>query len=121
MGVSMTTIAALRRSGQDAVHLRDRGQITLPDREILALARGEGRIVLTFDLDFGTLLADGKTSTPSVIIFRLRDQTPAAVTPRLMLVLEACEEVLSAGAVVAVDEDGYRIRRLPIQPLRRIN
>lgn len=116
MGVSMTTIGALRRSGREAVHLSELGKITLPDHEIVVLARDEGRVILTFDLDFGTLLAYARTSKPSVIIFRLRDQTPASVTPRLMLILEACEEVLSSGAVVAVDDEGYRIRRLPIQP-----
>jgi hypothetical protein len=37
--------------------------------------------VLTFDPDFGDIPAVARTETPSVIIFRLRNQTPAAVTP----------------------------------------
>lgn len=52
------------------------------------------------------------TTSPSVILFRLRDQTPRSVTPKLLLVLAECVEALSTGA--------YRIRRLPIQPPRRI-
>lgn len=36
----------------------------------------EGRVVLTFDLDFGDLLAANRESLPSVITFRLRNQSP---------------------------------------------
>ena len=36
--------------------------------------------MLTFDLDFGDILAVARAEAPSVIIFRLRNQTPAAVT-----------------------------------------
>jgi predicted nuclease of predicted toxin-antitoxin system len=114
MGVSSTTVDALRNAGYDATHLRDEGLITLPDSEILAKANREGRIVLTFDLDFGDLLAASKGSSPSVILFRLRNQTPPAVTPRLFSVLGARAAELKQGAIVIVEEDGYRLRRLPI-------
>ena len=97
MGVSMTTVLALRRAEHDAVHLRDLNLITLPDPNIVELAVAQSRVIL----------------------FRLRNQTPASVTPKLMAVLAECEEALTAGAAVVIDEDGYRIRRLPIQPLRR--
>jgi len=50
MGVSMTTVDALRQAGEDVVHLRDEGLHRLPDNHILGKARREQRIVLTFDL-----------------------------------------------------------------------
>jgi len=90
MGVSITTVHALRAAGHDAVHLRDEGLIRLPDPDIAAKAVQERRIVLTFDLDFGDILAAARTETPSVIIFRLRNQTPAAVNPRLFRVIGDC-------------------------------
>src|SRR4051794_37065464 len=62
----------------------EEGLHRLPDNEILGLALREQRIVLTFDLDFGDLLELGSLSLPSVIIFRLEDQTPDSVTPRLL-------------------------------------
>ncbi len=83
MGVSLTTVEALRAADHDAIHLRDEGLIRLPDPMITAKAVAEGRIVLTFDLDFGDILATAGSKGPSVIIFRLRNQTPAAVNPRL--------------------------------------
>jgi predicted nuclease of predicted toxin-antitoxin system len=116
MGVSLTTVGALRSANYGAVHLRDEGLIHLPDSEIVAKAVAETRIVLTFDLDFGDILAIARSEAPSVIIFRLRNQTPAAVNPRLFRVIADCAAELASGAIILVEDDGYRVRRLPIQP-----
>jgi predicted nuclease of predicted toxin-antitoxin system len=97
------------------VHLREQDLIRLPDPEIVAKAVREGRIVLTFDLDFGDILAAAHTDAPSVIIFRLRNQTPAAVNPRLFRVIGDCEGDLESGAIIIVEDEGYRVRRLPIR------
>ena len=114
MGVSITTVLALREAAHDAVHLREQDLIRLPDPEIATKAAREGRIVLTFDLDFGDILAAARGVAPSVIIFRLRNQTPHAVNPRLFRVIEACEAELIDGAIVIVEDEGYRVRKLPI-------
>lgn len=116
MGVSLTTVAALRAAGHDAIHLRDEGLIRLPDPEIVAKAVAESRIVLTFDLDFGDILAIARSEAPSVIIFRLRNQTPAAVNPRLFRVILDCAATLARGALVIIEDEGFRVRRLPIRP-----
>lgn len=114
MGVSMTTVDALRQIGEEAIHLREEGLQRLPDSDILEKAKREQRVVLTFDLDFGDLLAAGGGGTPSVVLFRLRNQTPDSVTPRLISVLKACRVDLERGAIVIVEDDRYRLRRLPI-------
>jgi predicted nuclease of predicted toxin-antitoxin system len=111
MGVSLTTVEALRGANHDAVHLRDEGLILLPDPQIAAKAVAESRIVLTFDLDFGDILATAHSEAPSVVIFRLRNQTPAAVNPRLFRVIDACAAELASGAVVIVEDEGFRVRR----------
>lgn len=116
MGVSLTTVEVLRKAEHDVVHLRDEDLIRLPDPQIATKAVAESRIVLTFDLDFGDILAATRSEAPSVVIFRLRNQTPAAVNPRLMRVIDACASELAAGAVVIVEDEGFRVRRLPIQP-----
>ena len=87
----------MRATNHEAVHLRDEGLIRLPDPKIAAKAVAEGRIVLTFDLDFGDILATAGSEGPSVVIFRLRDQTPAAVNPRLFRVIAECAENSRAG------------------------
>lgn len=115
MGVSQTTVRALRDVGHDVVHLVELGLERLNDSSILGKAREEGRTVLTFDLDFGELLAIAGSRLPSVILFRLRDATPASVNVRLMQVVTECAAALDAGAIVTVEEGRYRVRRLPIR------
>ena len=115
VGVSMRTVLALRREGHDAMHLREEGLQRLPDDKILEKARREGRIVLTFDLDFGDLLAIGLSDSPSVIVFRLQNETPASVIPKLMSVIGERKEELDSGALVVVEDARYRLRRLPIK------
>jgi predicted nuclease of predicted toxin-antitoxin system len=104
MGVSMTTVETLRE--QDLIRMAD------PD--IITKARREERVVLTFDLDFGEIMALTRTARPSVVLFRMRNQTPAAVTPRLIHLLHECQSELERGVFVTVEDSGYRLRRLPI-------
>jgi predicted nuclease of predicted toxin-antitoxin system len=113
MGVSMTTALALRRLGH-VTHLREQGLMRMEDPDIVDKARSEGRIVLTFDIDFGEIMALSQTASPSVVLFRMRNQTPQVVTPRLLQVLQESQAQLSAGAFVTVEDHGYRLRRLPI-------
>lgn len=114
MGVAQSTAQALRESGHGVTHLSDLGLGRLSDREILELASREDRVVLTFDLDFADLLAAGLQQHPSVVIFRLRTQTPAAVTTRLLALVGERTRELTDGAIVIVEETRYRLRRLPI-------
>jgi len=115
VGVSRSTAQDLRQQGHDVIHLREVKLHRLPDEEILKLALKEARVILTFDLDFGDLLAAGAYSLPSVIIFRLQDQTPASVTPKLLDLLAERGKDIEEGAIVIVEDRRYRLRRLPIQ------
>ncbi len=114
MGVSMTVVRNLREAGYEAIHLREEGLQRLPDPEIVEKARQEERIILTFDLDFGDLLAASSEPLPSVIIFRLQNTLPSFVSARLLEVLSECSEDLETGAIVMVEDSRYRLRRLPI-------
>jgi predicted nuclease of predicted toxin-antitoxin system len=116
VGTSRSTAADLRLHGHDVIHLREVGLHRLPDNEILEMAGREQRIVLTFDLDFEDLLAAGSHALPSVVIFRLQDQTPASVTPKLLNLIQERTAELMAGVVVIVEDRRYRLRRLPISP-----
>ena len=116
MGISMATVRSLREIGEEVIHLREQGLNKMADREILQKAVQEGRTILTCDLDFGDLLAASGRSLPSVILFRTRNQTPNAITPRLFQVLESSRTALEEGAIVIVEDTGFRLRRLPIRP-----
>jgi predicted nuclease of predicted toxin-antitoxin system len=115
MGVSMTVINTLRRAGYEAVHLSELGLQRLPDASIMLKALQEQRVVLTFDLDFTDLLAASGDALPSVVIFRLKNTSPAFVSIRLMTVLSECGDSLRTGAIAIVEDSRIRLRRLPLQ------
>jgi predicted nuclease of predicted toxin-antitoxin system len=52
------------------------------DRLVVERARSDQRVLLTFDLDFGAILALGVMDRPSVIIFRLADERSDSVNRR---------------------------------------
>lgn len=114
MGISLRTVEWLRQLGYDVVHLRDRALQTLPDSEILALALTEQRIILTIDLDFAQLLAISKQSLPSVILFRLGNENYNEINQRLIEILNNCQPALETGAIVSVNNETFRVRKLPI-------
>jgi predicted nuclease of predicted toxin-antitoxin system len=113
MGVSMTVVSWLHQEGHDAVHLRDEGLHRLENGKIFAKAASEGRIVLTFDLDFSEIAAHSGDELTSVISFRLRSTLPSNVIARLKAVLTA-SAALEEGVVVSVEDSRHRIRKLPI-------
>lgn len=114
MGISPVTIEFLRSNGHEAKRLHEEGLDTLPDPDILAMARAEGSILLTSDLDFGQLAVESQTTLPAVIIFRLEDMRPENVNRyRLRIITEHSAE-LEKGAILSVSEKSIRIRPLPL-------
>ena len=113
-GISPKTIDFLRQIGHDAIHVRELALQRAPDREIADRARRENRVILTFDLDFGEILALGVHARPSVVIFRLSDETAPSVNQKLSAVLSQVEAALDSGALVLIEDARYRVRKLPI-------
>ncbi len=62
---------SLTEAGHDAVHVADLGMSRAADMEILELADGDERAVVSTDTDFGTLLAMGNRQGPSVLLLWL--------------------------------------------------
>ncbi len=114
MGVSMRVVGWLRSEGHDTVHLREQGSQRLPNGRIFAKAHQERRVVLTFDLDFGELLAATASKIVSVVLFRLRNTRTDHVIMRLQHVLSESSDELEQGAVVLVEDGRHRVRKLPI-------
>jgi predicted nuclease of predicted toxin-antitoxin system len=74
-------------------------------------------VVITFDLDFGDILALGVLDRPSVIICRLSDERADSANRRLQTVLVEREAELESGALILIEDSRYRVRRLPIRRL----
>jgi predicted nuclease of predicted toxin-antitoxin system len=114
MGVSQSVVEWLRSTGHDAVHLREEGLHRLPNGEIFQKGFIEHRVVLTFDLDFGEIVAASEGRVVSVVLFRLHNTRTGHVIERLQAVLEQSSVELQSGAIIVVEEGRHRVRRLPI-------
>ena len=113
MGVDLQIVQWLRQNADDAVHLRDQGLHKLPDSKIFDKAFSENRVILTFDLDFGEIVALSGGRIVSVILFRLHNTRTLHVLHRLQSAL-ALRQELEKGAVIVVEETRCRVRSLPI-------
>ena len=113
MGVSIRVVEWLRNNGHGAKHLREEGLHRMPNGEIFTKAIHENRIIMTFDLDFGEIVALSKGSKTSVILFRLHNTRTSHVIRRLSTVLKDTAKALEEGAVVVVEESRHRVRGLP--------
>lgn len=113
MGVALRIVEWLRAEGHDAIHLREEGLQRMPNGKIFEKAVSEERIILTFDLDFGEIVALSGGRQTGVVLFRLHNTRTPHVIDRLKKVLEDSGQALEQGAIVVVEESRHRTRRLP--------
>jgi len=112
--LSRQVAEALTNAGFDAVHWFNIGGPKAKDAMIMAWAQEEGRMVVTADTDFGHLLAKSSGASPSTVILRTAVHSVNVVIPLLLEVIPAYSEELKEGALITVDEQRVRIRKLPI-------
>lgn len=113
MNISPKTVGTLQQHGWDVTRVSEILPINASDPEILELARREGRVLVTQDLDFSSLLALGGYDRPSLITLRLLDSSPELVSRRLLEILPSIEEkVLQEGCAVTIEEMALRVRQL---------
>jgi len=103
----------LREQGHDAVHVIDGGFGASPDQEILMRAATESRIVISFDLDFGDILAAGQQASAGVVLLRLRSARQPRIRERLQVAIAQAADALEEHAIVLVEDARIRVRRMP--------
>lgn len=84
------------------------------DDEILRRALAERRVVVTLDADFHAMLALSQAGGPSIIRIRMEGLRAAEFSELLQEVIRKCRTELEAGAMVSVQENRIRVRRLPL-------
>lgn len=114
MNLSPDWIPVLVAAGHNAVHWSAVGDIHALDPELMEWARTNAHLVLTHDLDSGTILAQTHASQPSVVIVRADDPRPAAIGNQVTAAIQQHAAPLTAGALVVVDTQRSRVRILPI-------
>lgn len=103
-------VAALRERGHDVA----RAQSDAPgisDTEVLARAQAEGRILVTFDKDFGELaFRSGLPASNGIVLFRISMPSPSRVAQVAVAALESRTDW--AGHFSVAEDD--RIRMIPL-------
>ncbi len=107
--------AKLSAMGHDAIHVRDIGIASCSDEVIFLRAAAEGRILVSADTDFGTLLALRRGVAPSVILLRRRtDRRPARQAAIILANLSNLADCLKQGCIAVIEQSRVRVRMLPI-------
>jgi len=103
----------LAAAGHDAVHVRALALHAATDDIVFQAAVDQGRILVSADTDFGTMLTLRKATRPSVVLFRHgAPRKPADQAALLLANLPAVSDDLDAGAIVVFHHDRIRVRRL---------
>jgi predicted nuclease of predicted toxin-antitoxin system len=83
---------------------------TLPDEDIVKLAKQEQRVVITQDLDFGEIYYLRERGRLGVIVLRLTDQTVESVNRVLATFFRAQAEAIPLStSLVVIDEHHFRV------------
>jgi predicted nuclease of predicted toxin-antitoxin system len=99
--------------GHDVVRVGQIGLAQAADESLLTEAQSQGRILVTRDRDFGSLVFVRSLGS-GVIYLRVLPATQKAVHAELEVVLSTYSEEELRNAFVVVEPDGHRIRRLPL-------
>lgn len=114
--LSPRNTAYLRETfGFDAVDLMSLGLAHLEDTEVVEMAKRDGRIVITEDLDFGNLYYRYEHGRVGMIVLRLRVQSAAAVNRVLgrFFTDPATAAIPLERSVVVIDDARVRVTSEP--------
>ena len=115
-GLPRSAAELLRQADLDTVHTGECGLPTASDRALLDFAQQEGRVIVTLDADFYTLMALSGADGPSVIRIRIEGLKGSQACSLLKTVVGRHRRDLEQGALVSVSTRQVRLRSLPIEP-----
>jgi predicted nuclease of predicted toxin-antitoxin system len=113
-GLAPRAAILLAAHGIDAAHVSEIGMAEADDAEILDAARRSGRVCVTLDHDFHTLLALAGDGRPSVILLRVEGLNSEQQADLILSICAKCEVALTEGAAISADGKTIRVRRLPL-------
>lgn len=95
------------------MHVRPLGLQAATDEVVFQAAVDQGRVLISGDTDFGTMLTLRKATRPSVVLFRHgAPRKPEDQAALLLANLATVSPDLEAGAIVVFHRDRIRVRRL---------
>ena len=104
-------VLRLRAEGHDVLWVRE-GAPGSPDSDVLDRSRAEGRLLITFDKDFGELVfRHGAAASVGIVLFRIPQPSAAVVAERVCATLGSRSDW--EGHYSVVTERAIRMRPLP--------
>jgi predicted nuclease of predicted toxin-antitoxin system len=100
--------------GHRGNHWSAAGPANASDPEIMAYAKLNEYIVLTNDLDFGSILAATGGDAPSVVQCRTDDCRVESIGEMVIQSILQAKDQLAMGALVTIETTKLRITSLPI-------
>jgi predicted nuclease of predicted toxin-antitoxin system len=104
----------LEAAGYKAIHWSTIGDCDTPDSEIMSYALQFHCVVLTQDLDFGTILSTTSASQPSVILIRAGRVNPSRPGVQVLSAVAELAGLEAQGAVITIDHRRTRMTLLPL-------
>jgi predicted nuclease of predicted toxin-antitoxin system len=114
MNLSLRWVDFLSAAGLESVHWSQVGAYDADDGELLRWAAEHEHVVLTSDLDFGTMLAVMRKRRPSVLQLRSDTLTPDILGATVLAAIRQTSRELAEGALVSIDPARARLRLLPL-------
>ena len=114
MNLSPRWVSVLEAAGLEAVHWSDIGPGNASDIQIMAFAKAENYVIMTYDLDFSAILAATQGGKPSVVQIRAADVSPDEIAPLVIDALRQMKNELDFGALLTIDLQRTRLRLLPL-------
>ncbi len=114
VNLSPDWVPVLKEAGFDAVHWKQVGDPSAPDREIMDWAIANGYVVFSHDLDFSSMLALTHASGPSLVQIRGTKVLPEQIGETLIHALQRFHLDLETGALLLIEPSRSRVRVLPL-------
>jgi predicted nuclease of predicted toxin-antitoxin system len=108
----------LKKEGFNSRHISLSDKPDMDDFGIIEMARYQDEIILTHDLDFGAILSVTGQTKPYVIIFRMHNINARVILNKLLQNINDIKDILETGAIIIIDNDKTRVRKLPIQRIQ---
>ena len=108
--VPVDAAPVLHAAGYGCHTVYDESLAGAPDPDVAAACRGEGRVLVTLDLDFSDVRAYPPGTHPGIIVLRPRVPDRASVVALLRRVLPLFATESVAGALWIVGPERVRVR-----------
>ena len=109
-------VGDLSSAGHDTATCKEEKLAGSVDAAVASHAAAEGRILVTFDLDFADIRRQPPAGHPGVLVFRLHSQDRETCRRAFERLLAAVPESDFQDSLIIVEDARVRIRRPPSTP-----